>query len=213
MSRFAFLLIPIGLAGPLQAETELAFHLGAQGAAPGDVRIDDPVAGRDTLGVDWEGRSASAPVYYGLRLTRWSEETGWGVDFVHAKVYAPADDRAAGGYDVLEFTDGLNLLTLNAYRRWPDALGPATPYLGGGIGIAVPHVEVTRGGSVTEGYQVTGPAATLLAGLRLPVGDRWTVFGEYKASWSDNRADLSTGGTLEAEIVTHALNAGVAWRF
>ena len=104
---------------------------------------------------------------------------------------------------------------MNAYYRWPGALGQMTPYVGGGVGVAVPHVELRddASGSDTWGYQVTGPAATVLAGIEYPLGDRWAVFGEYKGTYSRNEADLDSGGTLEADIVTNALNVGVSFNF
>jgi lipid A oxidase len=119
----------------------------------------------------------------------------------------------APGYEVLELTDGLKTLTINAYRRWNEVLGDLTPYVGGGIGVAVPHVEVVNGSSETIGYQLTGPAATLVAGAAMPINDQWSVFGEYKGTFSSNRADLDSGGTLETDIFTNAVNFGVSFDF
>lgn len=195
------------------AQVELSFYGGVQSAPSSDISIRDTVIGNDDFSLDWEGRSFEAPPYYGIRATHWQSPTfGFGLDFAHNKVY-PTDESLPAGYDVLEFTDGLNTLTVNAYRRWEQGIGDLSPYVGGGIGVALPHVEVTNGASETFGYQLTGPAATWIAGASMPINDRWSVFGEYKGTFSSNTADLDSGGTLEADIFTNAVNVGVSFNF
>lgn len=194
------------------AEVQLSFYGGLQSAPASDISIRDPEIGNDDFSQDWEGRSFDAPPYYGIRATRWKSPTfGYGLDFAHNKVYP--DGPLRDGYEVLEFTDGLNTLTINAYRRWNDAIGDVTPYVGGGVGIALPHVEVTNDEFETFGYQLTGPAATWIAGASVPITDRWSVFGEYKGTFSSNTADLESGGTLETDIITNAVNLGVSFDF
>lgn len=208
----ALLALPL----PALAEVELSFYGGWQTAPHSDVSIrgDGAIGDRDFTAA-WDGRSFEAPPYYGLRATWWRSETlGFGIDLNHAKVYADAETLAEAGLDHLEFSDGLNILTVNAYRRWDEALGGLTPYVGGGIGIAFPHVEVRAPGATeTWGYQVTGPAVTWMAGVSYPINDDWSVFGEYKGTWSQNSADLADGGTLETDVITNALNLGVSFSF
>ena len=193
------------------AQVELSFYAGAQSAQVSDVLIRDPLSGPVSSDLVREGQTFGAPLYYGIRATSWHSPTfGLGLDFAHSRVYAssmPAD------YDVLEMTDGLNTLTVNAYRRWNGVIGTLSPYVGGGIGIAAPRVEVTNDLSQTSGYQLTGPAATWIAGASMPLNDQWSVFGEYKGTYSVNTADLNSGGTLEADIMTNGLNAGVSFNF
>ncbi len=190
------------------AEVELSFYGGTQ-SAPHSI-IDDSVLGKGR--VKWLGKSFAAPIYAGVRATWWTSETwGFGVEANHAKVYS--ENKAALGYSTLEFTDGLNLITANAFRRFPNA-GPFTPYVGGGLGIAVPHVEIARAGeSKTFGYQLTGPAAILVIGTSYELNDKWSVFAEYKGSYSINKAKIDAGGTLSTNIVTNALNLGISYSF
>ena len=194
------------------AEVELSFYGGLQSALPSDVTVDgDSVIADETNNVTWEGKSFAAPPYYGIRATVWSStEFGYGLDFAHNKIYPKT---LPDGYQTLEFTDGLNTLTVNAYRRWENGIGDFTPYVGGGIGLSIPHVEVVNGTSETMGYQVTGPAATLVAGASYPINDEWSVFGEYKGTYTQNTADLDTGGTVSTDVVTNALNLGISFRF
>ncbi|MFT6530974.1 MAG: lipid A oxidase [Limimaricola cinnabarinus] len=215
MSRLAASLILILLPALAHAEVELSFYGGVQGAPHSGVTVDRPGTASDRdFTAGWEGNSFDAPPYYGLRATWWRENNlGFGVDFNHTKVYSDAETRAEQGLDTLEFTDGLNILTLNAYRRFPDAAYGLTPYVGGGFGVAAPRVEYDDGEGRTDEYQLTGPAVALMAGASYSVTDSMSVFGEYKGTYSQNEADLVGGGTLESDIVTNALNLGVSFNF
>jgi lipid A oxidase len=214
----ARLLLPLSFAllpFAAQAEVELSFYGGWQSAPHSDVTIsgDSVITDRDfTAG--WEGRSFSMPPYYGARATWWRpNDLGFGIEMNHAKVYADDATLAESGLDHFEFSDGLNIITVNVFRRWEEAFGSFTPYVGGGLGISVPHVEVTVPGSKTFEYQYAGPAVALMAGASYPISDRWSVFGEYKGTYSMNSTELETGGTLETDIITNAVNFGVSFDF
>ena len=197
------------------AEVSLSFYGGIQEAPHSEVTVrGNSLIGDDDFTAGWEGRSFEAPPYYGVRATWWQRpELGYGIDFTHAKVYADDETLTEDGYDVLEFTDGINILTVNVYRRWQNAWGDVTPYVGGGVGLAIPHVEVEKNGSSTYGYQVTGPAVRGLAGATYPVAENWDVFGEYMFTYSQNEAELDDGGTLSTDIITNAVNVGVSFNF
>ena len=194
---------------------ELSIYSGWQTAPHSRVSGDYPGGGDYDALIGWDGKSFEMPPYYGLRGTWWRSETfGVALEFTHAKVYAPDDEREAIGFDSFEFTDGHNLLTVNAMRRWPEQWGTATPYAGAGLGIAFPHVDVeTTGGDKTFGYQLTGPAVRLLAGVSYPISERVSIFGEYQFTYSSNEADLDGGGSLETDIKTNAINVGLALSF
>ena len=135
------------------------------------------------------------------------------LDFNHAKVIADPAKRAANGFSRLEFTDGINILTANVWRRWQNPASNWTPYVGAGIGLSIPHVDVESAGGKTFEYQITGPAVAVVGGIKYNFNERWGMFGEYKGTYSVNKADLDNGGTLETNIVTNALNIGVAFSF
>lgn len=164
----------------------------------------------------WEGKSGQMPPYYGMRATWWrSESLGFGVEFSHNKVYANKEDREHLGFSSLEFTDGHNIFTLNVAKRWQDKWNGFTPYVSGGVGVAIPHVDVTHdaSGSRTYEYQVTGPAMRLTAGTSYKINDRYSVFGEYQFTYSSNTVELDGGGTLNTDIKTNALNIGLSMSF
>ncbi|TCS67626.1 lipid A oxidase [Primorskyibacter sedentarius] len=202
-------------AGAASAEMELSVYSGWQTAPHSRATGNHPDGGSYDALIGWEGKSFEMPPYYGLRGTWWRDERlGFGLEFTHAKVYAPDSERENIGFDRMEFTDGLNLITVNAYHRWLNRWDDFTPYVGGGIGLAIPHVDVeSAGGEKTFGYQVTGPAVRVLAGVSYDLSERFAVFGEYQFTYSNNKADLEGDGTLETEIKTNALNFGVTLKF
>lgn len=202
-------------AAPAAAEFEISFYTGVQTSPHSNVSGSDPDGiGDFDFTAGWEGRSGEMPPYYGVRGTWWqSDKWGYALEFNHAKVYADDETLDDEGFDRLEFTDGLNIITLNVLRRWQDVERKWTPYIGAGVGVALPHVDVKTSGSKTFEYQLTGPAVQWIAGVSYPIADSWSVFGEYKGTYSQNEADLDGGGDLETNIVTNALNVGVSFNF
>ena len=196
------------------SEIEWSFYTGIQEAPPSDISVrGDGVLPDGDFNIAWEGLSFKWPLYAGFRITNWQSQTfGWGLDYAHNKTY-PIEGELPPGYSALEFTDGLNTWTINAYRRWPQQFGDVTPYVGAGLGLSVPGVEVTHLGRQTFEYQLTGVAATWLAGASYPINDQWSVFGEYKGTYTSNSVSLRDGGTLETDIFTNAINFGVNYRY
>lgn len=217
----ALLAVVSGLCGiatsAASQEFSLSIYSGYQTSPHASISGTDPGNAVDS-NVDftpaWEGRSFEMPPYYGVRGTWWRNETlGFGLEFNHAKTYAEETAMVANGFSSMEFTDGLNIITANVYRRWPDRLGSWTPYLGGGVGVSVPHVDVESDGGKTFGYQLTGPAVTWIAGASYPINETWDAFVEYKGTYSQNKADLDNGGSLEVDFITNALNLGLTFSF
>jgi opacity protein-like surface antigen len=190
--------------------------------------------------VSWSDKSFEGPIYYGLRLNYWFEDfTGWGVcvDFTHAKMYAELGDTVnltgsragvpvAGAellrntFQELSFSHGYNLFTFNGMYRWfpkgardDTFLGRLQPYAGLGLGITVPHVEVETNGDRTEEYQYTGPAFQGFGGINFDVYKKFSLFMEYKLTYSDMDADLTGGGSIEVKPWTNHLIFGLSYRF
>lgn len=221
MTRLTFITLAL-VSAPVvaAAEYEISAYTGNQTAPSSDITIsgDDVIPDLD-FNQPWVGNSSTWPIYGGFRVTYWQTDTfGFGLDYAHNKV-EPKRGREPEGFNNLEFTDGLNTWTINAYRRWPGAfvgtgaLSDVTPYVGAGVGISLPGVEVRYAGSDTFEYQVTGLAATWLAGASYPINDRWSLFGEYKGTYTQNEVDLEGGGTLSSDIITNAVNIGISYRF
>src|SRR6056297_1907336 len=204
------------IAAPAAAEMELSLYLGVQSVQDSTASGTVPGAGAVSQSVDWEGKPLENPFYYGARGTWWTANNlGFGLELTHAKAYADAASMAALGLNRLELSDGHNIITANVMKRWPGAFKKTpkfTPYVGAGLGIAMPHVDAqpTGGGVRTFGYEVTGLAARGIAGLKYDLNQDWALFGEYQVTWSDNDLTIDgpggTSGELSTEIVTHAVN-------
>ena len=211
-------------AAPAAAELELSFYLGWQevndstvsGALPGGVPVN--------RNIDWSGDSFDSPIYYGGRAIWWTQsQWGFGVEGTHTKAYASAADIIALGLTRFELSDGHNIFTVNAMKRFPGAFGSprCTPYLGCGVGISLPHFDFQIAGAVprTFGFEQTGLALRGLAGLKYNLTDSWAIFGEYQFTWSDNDITVDPvvlgqiPGQFNTEILTHAVNFGISYSF
>jgi lipid A oxidase len=199
---------------PLAAETEISAYGGWQTAPHSTVSGNRADGTPFDENIGWDGKSFDMPPYYGVRAMWWQPSNiGYGIEVTHSKFYAPVGEMPAG-FSRLEFSDGQNIVTANVAKRWPGLWADRfTPYVGAGLGIAVPHVDVTENGNRTYGYQYTGPALRLTAGASYDLNDRWAAFGEYQFIISDNEADLEGGGTLNTRLISNALNVGLSFRF
>src|SRR5262249_37975755 len=123
---------------------------------------------------DWE-----SPYYYGGRVGYFfRDQSSWGVvaEFLHAKMYLNTADtvlvtgtdagtrvnsreRVGDRIEAFSLSHGLNLLTADLMYRWVlgdprrTFLGRFRPYVGAGLGAAIPHVESTLAGRHFEEYQ------------------------------------------------------------
>ncbi|CAD7053468.1 porin family protein [Pseudorhizobium endolithicum] len=193
---------------------EFSVYGGYQTAPHSDVEV----TGEPDFTAGWEGNSFSMPIYWGVRGTYWFDggrlsNLGISLDFTHAKVYADDDTLAEAGWSHFEMTDGINLLTVNALYRFPIEGSRFTPYVGAGVGINVPHIEVTRPGGTTSEYQFGGATLQAQAGVKFDITDRWAAFVEYKGNYSFVDVDIDSGDSLKTEIFTNAVNVGVSFKF
>ncbi|MEM9999666.1 MAG: outer membrane beta-barrel protein [Pseudomonadota bacterium] len=197
------------------AQFEFSLYGGVQSAPDSAVSVTGAVPENFIAG--WDGKSFESAPYYGVRGTYWFDAAPqWGVsiDFTHAKVYADGETFAEDipDWSDLEFSDGLNVLTLNAMRRFEE-WNRLTPYVGVGAGVSLPHVDITRPEGRTFGLQFGGPAFEALAGVSLPLTDHIAVFGEYQFNYTINTITLDNGDRLSTDIVLNAVAAGVSLRF
>jgi len=223
----AALVMLLTFATPAAAEMELSLYLGVQTVDDSTASGTLPDGTAFSRGIDWRAKPLDNPLYYGGRATWWTQKNwGFGVEGTHAKAIASRPDQNALGVNKLEFSDGHNIFTANVMKRFPDTVlrtPKFTPYLGAGVGVAVPHVDIRVAGAAsrTFGLEVTGPALRGIAGLKYDFNDRWALFGEYQITWSDNEVTIDPdvalpgqpAGELNTEILTHAVNIGVSYSF
>jgi lipid A oxidase len=202
---------------PALAETQISVYGGANWNFGSTVTLSTPAV-HDERSVDWDGGSFEMPPYWGVRGTYWlSKASNWGfaIDYTHQKALADINFHSDPTYNRLEFTDGNNLVILEAlYRFSPMMNGTLVPYVGAGAGVTIPHVEVTLdAGSKTFEYQCCGFAAQILAGLEYKLNENWSLFTEAKLSYSHIDADLKGGGSLETDLWSPAVAVGLTYRF
>ena len=201
------------VAGSASAEMQFSAYGGVQGATGSNVKTSD---GAD-FDPNWSGKSFKSPPYYGFRGIWWLDDfnkSNWGIslDYTHAKVYG--DLSKTPGWSHFEFTDGLNLLTLNALYRFQDPSRKWTPYVGVGAGINVPHVEVTRDSGRTFDYEFGGASLQAQAGISYQFSKHWATFVEYKGNYNFvNDVPIDSGDTLKTRVFTNAINFGVSFNF
>ena len=184
---------------------------GANFSPHSNVDYSIPGVGTGSVSPGWDGASFEMPPYYGVRATYWLDMNpafGLSLEFTHAKVKA---DPVPAPFTTLEFTDGINFLTLNGIYR--HDLGTAlTPYVGVGAGLSIPHVEVSAPGTPdTREYQITGAAVQAFVGADYRITQNWSAFAEYKFSYGQVDADLQAGGSLETDIISNQFILGITY--
>ena len=182
------------------------------------VRYSDPEYGSiEPFPVSWDGASFQEPIYYGYDISYWMpNQFGFMLEFIHAKIKA---DPLPEGFSLLEMTDGLNYLTLNALHRSEPWDWLYIEY-GGGLGISIPHVEVIyRDRPRTYEYQATGPVFQAILGLEFKIptnhfwGKIWRLRTNYKLSYSYEQAKLNGGARLSTHLFTNHVSFGLVLAF
>jgi lipid A oxidase len=223
-----------------RAEVELSIFTGVALTQDNDLQLRQ--GGRTDLifhDVAYEGRDFASPPYYGLRgLWFPSEDSHWGfgAEFFHMKMFAETGDtvrvtgqRGDRGVNANERIDdtiqsfnlshGLNYVLGDIVYRWfpgqrgEDFLGRLQPYVGAGLGFAVPHVESTVNGTSGAEYQVHGPGVQALAGVNVSLTRHWGLMFEYKFTYANLGSLDIPGGSIEVTPLTHHFVTGLTFSF
>lgn len=229
------IMLNCGEIAPVQADVGFAVFFGRALSRSSDVRLSQ---GPDTQlrfrKVEWYDRSFDTPLYYGLRVSYFSgpnDAHGAAIEFTHAKMYAHIEReaqvsgrRASQVVDTVEplrqtfqnlaLSHGYNYLTVNwLYRDTPTRdhgwYNTMLPYIGAGVGVALPHVEVTVADEHLDNYQLAGWVTQMILGTSL-AGDANPLRAEYKYSQGWLRARLPRGSEVELNPGTHHLTFGVS---
>ena len=209
----------------LFAESSVTIFTGYQTAPHSNVQGFEKRIGQDdefsfNFTAGWKGNSFSMPPYYGIRWTKWEGKNGWEIEFNHTKIYADEETMTNSGFHILQFTDGLNNLTINRTHRFEGSnffhkKFFKFAYIGYGLGIIIPHVEVQtiEESSFSYGYQFGGPTGGVNFGLVIPYLEKIDIISEYRFTASLLDIDLDHGGNLKSRVFTNALNFGIRYRY
>ena len=153
---------------------------------------------------DWTGRSLESPIYYAVRLSRWSGGSGFSLQLIHHKLYLQNPPPEIPAFSI---SHGYNLLTL----EWGRLAGGFQISAGAGLVIAHPESTV-RGLTYANGYHVTGPTLAIACGrwLRLGRGFRIGAEGRFTASWA--HVPVADGQASVPDRSVHLL-VGVGYGF
>jgi hypothetical protein len=139
---------------------------------------------------DYDTRGFSSPLYYMLRVGRWSERRAWEVSVLHHKLYL--SNPPAGVAD-LSISHGFNIVSLNrAFRDggWVWRLG---------AGPVVTHAEATILGTRYDGpYELAGAALVTGVGRRVYVAH--SAYVSFEGAISAAYAKPQLRGTPSGEL-------------
>lgn len=219
-------------------EIQIGAYGGYNNTRPSQVHLVQPNGTDLTFeDVQWIGESFKTEPYWGVRTTYWNPKLrrlGFMFDYTHAKATAlksqelkqtgkrdgeriPPNEPFGATFRKLEFTHGLNFVTLNALYRNRQLHNRIAPYFGIGIGLSIPHVDTNRAGAPddqrTYSHQITGLAFQALGGIewRLGAAGRASALTEYKLTYTSNRGELNGGGRVETDLWTHQIPVGFSY--
>ncbi|MGQ0534383.1 MAG: outer membrane protein [Caulobacteraceae bacterium] len=128
-------------------------------------------------------------------------DSGWNASIAVGKnMWTNWDVEAEFSYDEMEYSccnpNNTHESRLMANATYNFTVGGLTPYVGGGVGAAWVTYE-TGGGFEAD---ATVAAYQLIGGVRVPIGETWSLYGEYR--YQDLFEDAEDGG-LEWEHSGH----------
>ena len=165
---------------------------------------------------EWDAKPLSMPPYWGIRTSFWdTQKTAWEIDFVHSKAYANSKTLTQNSFDHLQFTDGINVLSIS--RIWqlsePKTFPDFLPYGGLGSGISLPYVEIIKSTNPsiarTMEYQFGGLSGQAQFGVRYSITRDLNVIFEYKITHVGLNVETAASQDLKTNLVTNALNVGL----
>lgn len=227
-----------GFSPALRAEFVFSIFSGVSIVEDNDLRLHQPGGDLTFHDASYKSKDFQNPLYYGARISYFlpkHSNWGFGFEFFHSKMYLETGDTVRvtgdrGGARVddsepinntitaFSISHGLNILAADAIYRWQfgeRGHGLASrfqPYLGGGMGVAIPHVESTIGTTSFEQYQLDGPAFVGFAGVNFDLAKHWGLFLEYKFSYVELGNLTVPGGSYEVSPMIHHFIAGVSFK-
>ena len=167
--------------------------------------------GQDDISVrnaQWDGKSFTNSAYYAMKLEKWKNNRGKGLEWVHHKIYLASDVTGVDSYSI---SDGFNLLFFNVVN--PVSRFGKNAYLRLGAGLVFAHMDVTLTGR-DRFYMDGGIRGSYLAGVAAQVAlDKWvktydkhfvTVETKFTAAYS--RGPVSTNFAEYSVVPNYAFH-------
>lgn len=157
---------------------------------------------------DWDAKSFTNSAYYAVKLEKWNNNKGKGLEWVHHKIYLASP---VTGLDSYSISDGFNLLFFNTVR--PLSRFGKQSYLRLGAGLVFAHMDVSITGR-DRFYMDGGIRGSYLAGVAAQIAvDKWvktyenhfvTVETKFTAAYS--RGPVSTNFAEYSVVPNYAFH-------
>lgn len=217
---------------PSGARAEASFSLfgGYSWSPDADVTVRQSGGTDLTMGgVGWKSKAVDSPLYGGGRILFWLPRlpvAGFGFDYTHAKALASdeqivevrgtrAGTDASGWEPVGRTVQGLgfsvNFLMLTMLKRWLK--DQYQPYVGLGLGAAIPHVSGTIGPVRGDTTRYGGLAFEGFAGVTEVLFTPVSAFLEYKIQHAHLDVPYDAGTQVTTNLWVHQGVAGLTVSF
>ena len=213
---FIFFVNPLFLYADLATDKwRFGIYGGLQDTSPSRVSTFSDDGTPLNFDAEWDAKPLSMPPYWGIRSSFWdTKRTAWEIDFVHSKAYANSQTLTQNGLDHLQFTDGINVLSVSRIwqlanqKSFPNLL----PYVGFGGGVSLPYVEIIKSSNPsiarTMKYQFGGLAGQAQVGVRYSITSDLNAIIEYKITYVGLDVETASSQDLKTNLVTNAFNVG-----
>jgi hypothetical protein len=234
--------LAVGLAcSPAHAEWLVSLYTGTSHTRASHLRVQQTASDSDVTfdSVQWQPKPFEDAPYYGLSFAYFpSDIARWGgsFDYTHYKMYADTarSTRVAGRWngasvdefvpinsriDALEISHGVNLISLNAERRWSfvqstGIFSRVTSVLGAGLVGYGPHAEGSING-VPSGadYRFAGGGAQIFGTGEYRLAKHVGLFVQTKFDAGTLKIDLQPEARLETHTRTLHTLGGLSLHF
>lgn len=202
------LLLPI----VARAQTTLEVYGGTSFSLPLPVSI----AQHGFPNLSWTAHFNTRPFedtwYYQLRLGLWKGSRGWLIEFLHHKLYLDGNSPRPAEVKRFDVTNGFSLITVSRGWRWRQTILAAGA--GTVLGFPITSVRGRRNGKNEGlgGYHFVGVTLVGTLNQRLPIGKRFFLAAETRASLSYARVPVNGGHATVPNAAVHLhLGAGAVF--
>lgn len=171
-----------------------------------------------------ETHAQTVPFYYGLRVTRWSDDqNAWEFAHLHQKLYVDEPNKYhSTNADIQnwEVTDGFNFFVLNKVHKYSKY--NIKTRIGGGLVIAHPDITIdgvlthkSGNGAITwgDGYQLAGFVVQTSVQKSFDITKQWYLNLETRVSYAKAAITLKGGGDTTVTNKALHLNYGIGYKF
>jgi hypothetical protein len=197
---FLFFLVPVVDADPvwrIEAQTGSAYSFDTT------LKIDQREAEDFRFSADYETKPFEGAPYSAWRISRWNENHGWEIEFLHHKIYLK---NTPPGIQTFRISNGYNMLLMN--HAWE--LRNFTLRAGAGAVVAFP-ISVINDVVTDGGYRLAGFGGQGSISRRFYLIDRFFLSIEAKLTVARAGVTLSGGTQATApNVALHGL-AGIGF--